>query len=117
MDAEQRERLKSKLEQDRVELLSCLSSGAEAAKPVQLDQASVGRLSRMDAMQGQAMAIESQRRQQLQLRRIEACLARIDDEDFGLCVDCDEVIDLRRLLLNPVLTRCTACAQAMEAGE
>ncbi len=116
MDELQRAQLKRKLESDREEILACLSSGADAAKPVQLDQASVGRLSRMDAMQGQAMAIESQRRQQLQLRRIEACLGRIDDPSFGFCADCDEPIDLRRLMLNPVLTRCTQCAQSAETG-
>ncbi len=116
MDDLQRAQLKSKLESDREEILACLSSGAEAAKPVQLDQASVGRLSRMDAMQGQAMAVESQRRQQLQLRRIDVCLGRIDDQAFGFCADCDEPIDLRRLMLNPVLTRCIQCAQTAESS-
>ena len=117
MNAKQRAELKAKLLADRDELRACLLSGADATKPVELDQASVGRLSRMDAMQGQAMAIESRRRQQLQLRRIEASLNRIEDPDFGLCADCDEAIDSRRLRLNPSVTLCISCAAARERNQ
>ena len=116
MDDAQRHALKHKLLAEAESLRACLESGAEAAAPVQLDQASVGRLSRMDAMQSQAMAIETRRRQQLALRRIEISLTRIDASDFGYCVDCDEPIDPRRLLLNPTLTCCTRCASVRESS-
>src|SRR3546814_7937495 len=49
--------------------------------PVALDQESVGRLSRIDAMQVQAMALAQQRRRQSERNAIDAALLRIDEED------------------------------------
>lgn len=82
----------------------------DAGKPVILDQSMVGRLSRMDAMQGAEMAQEASRRRKLQLARIPSALARIDTGDFGLCVDCDEEIVLGRLRIDPTYTLCVSCA-------
>ncbi len=107
-------RLRQVLE-SRQQALNADSRTAEAStRPVTLDQSSVGRVSRSDALQGQAMAIESQRRRALELRRIEAALARIDDEDFGQCVECDEAIAFARLEIDPATTRCIACASRAE---
>ena len=68
---------------------------AETSKeraPVELDQQAVGRLSRMDALQVQAMALETSRRRKNELRRIAAALARIDKGEFGYCLECGEEI-------------------------
>ena len=48
--------LYKKLERLKVDLVAQLALSAEAVKPVKLDQSAVGRVSRMDAIQGQAMA-------------------------------------------------------------
>lgn len=79
-------------------------------RPVALDQQSVGRLSRMDAMQQQAMAAAQEARRAGRLRAIEAALPRPEKEDFGWCDDCGEFIGHKRLDLDPVLMRCIACA-------
>ena len=67
----------------RAELENVKASGAEASAVVELDQTKVGRLSRMDAMQAQAMAQASAERREVMLRRIEAALQRLDDDEFG----------------------------------
>ncbi|HEV57559.1 MAG TPA: TraR/DksA family transcriptional regulator [Phycisphaerales bacterium] len=95
----------------RAELRGVAESTREDARPVELDQASVGRLSRMDAMQIQAMAQATSRRREEQLLRIGAALRRMDEGDYGWCVDCGEEIDLRRLRIDPAATRCVACAE------
>ncbi len=64
----------------------------------------------MDALQGQAMAKETERRRGVELQRIASALARIEDEDFGYCVTCGEEIPLKRLELDPAVTTCIACA-------
>lgn len=79
--------------------------------PVQLDQASVGRLSRMDAMQGQAMALEAERRRVTERRRIEQALKRMDEGDYGWCAKCGELIGAKRLDLDPAIAICIACAR------
>ncbi len=94
----------------RAELQATQEASKDSTKPVELDQASVGRLSRMDAMQAQEMAQETARRRQQQLTRIEAALRRIDSGDYGYCFVCGEEIDVRRLAADPTHTRCIACA-------
>jgi len=104
------EQFRLSLLRQREELEGLDESAREAAKPVELDQASVGRLSRMDAMQAQQMAKETDRRRQQQLIRIEAALRRIESGEFGYCFVCGEEIDIRRLSVDPTNTRCITCA-------
>ena len=78
---------------------------------VVLDQSSVGRLSRMDALQQQAMAQGTRQRAERELHRIAAALRRCDDGSYGYCAGCDEPIDPRRLELDPATTLCIACAE------
>lgn len=94
----------------RQELQDLAASSAESRKPVELDQTRVGRLSRMDALQNQAMSLEAERRRKAELLRIEASLKRLEDGDYGYCVTCGEQIPLRRLELDPTLPTCIACA-------
>ncbi|MGB5210050.1 MAG: TraR/DksA C4-type zinc finger protein [Gammaproteobacteria bacterium] len=79
--------------------------------PVELDQARVGRLSRMDAMQGQQMALQASRRRQAQLANIAGALRRIESNSFGDCFICGEEIDQRRLAIDPTSTRCLGCTE------
>jgi DnaK suppressor protein len=93
--------------------LEALGETARAAtQTVDLDQSSVGRLSRMDAMQGQQMALESARRREQELRAIQGALRRIDAGEFGRCSVCGEEIALKRLHADPKVTRCIGCADA-----
>ena len=89
-------------------------SSAEAAKPVELDQSRVGRLSRMDAMQAQAMSMESRRRREIQLSRIETALQRIAAGEFGDCIHCGERIGDQRLEFDPAVLLCIECATEAE---
>ena len=103
-------RIRSELEE--LSILSILTESDRA--PVQLDQQSVGRLSRIDAMQGQALAQASDLRRRARVNALEAALRRFEDEEFGFCVDCGEPIALARLRVDPATTLCIACAQSAE---
>ena len=85
--------------------------GEQAQKIVVLDQQTVGRLSRMDAIQGQAMARATAARRSGQTVRIHAALARISDGEFGYCLDCGEDLPLKRLELDPTAPLCVSCAR------
>lgn len=78
---------------------------------VMLDQTSVGRLSRMDAMQQQAMAQATQRRRSTRNLRIMAALHRIKEGEFGYCQDCGDEIAKARLDLDPTTPTCLTCAK------
>lgn len=99
--------------QQQQELTDAEQEAAEATRTVSLDQSSVGRLSRMDAMQSQQMALETNRRRKLQLTRIEAALERIDEDEYGYCAMCDEEINHRRLEADPANPFCVNCAESM----
>ncbi len=99
----------------RAELEGVAATGDESAAVVELDQSKVGRLSRMDAMQAQAMAKASSNRRQAMLVKISAALKRIDDDAFGLCRECDEAINPKRLEFDPTATLCIECASKGDA--
>ncbi|MCB1436606.1 MAG: TraR/DksA C4-type zinc finger protein [Rhodobiaceae bacterium] len=102
------------LEDRRAELEGLRKSSAQARGAVQLDQQSVGRISRMDAMQQQAMALAAERQRAGEISRIDAALERIRNGDFGYCLSCEEEIEARRLENNPAASLCLACARAQE---
>lgn len=104
---------KEKLLVLKKELLDLEASG-DSAKPVTLDPSRVGRLSRMDAMQMQAMSQETQRRRAVQLQRIEGALQRIERDTFGLCIKCEEAIPAKRLDFDPTAFLCIDCAKEAE---
>ena len=105
---------RDRLLQLRVELESDAATSGDAAAVVELDQSKVGRLSRMDAMQAQAMAQASGQRREAMLRNIEAALIRVDDGSYGRCRDCDEPINPKRLEFDPTALRCIDCASKLE---
>ncbi|RKZ61256.1 MAG: TraR/DksA family transcriptional regulator [Gammaproteobacteria bacterium] len=109
---------KPQLEIIRIQLLSlkskinALEDELKAATgTVVLDQTRVGRLSRMDAMQAQQMALESARRRQHQLVKIDGALQRIESGEFGYCYICGEEINNTRLSADPTSTRCMECVE------
>ena len=104
------ETYRARLSELRRDLLALDESSRESRQTVELDQSRVGRLSRMDALQGQAMAQATERRRGLQIRKIDAALARLEEGEFGYCVNCGEEIPQKRLALDPALPNCVACA-------
>ena len=102
--------IRQRLEKERTELLALSEAAADERRPVVLDQQSVGRVSRMDAMQVQAMAQSVEARRRARLPLIEAALRRLDAGDYGYCTDCGEQIPARRLAIDPTIARCVDCA-------
>lgn len=98
------------LDQEASELRANEAGTVDDRAPVELDQTSVGRLSRMDAIQQQAMAAAQSRRRSGRLRAIEAALKRMETDDFGWCEDCGDAIPAGRLTLDPCAVRCVGCA-------
>jgi DnaK suppressor protein len=109
------EKAKATLLALKEELTQLTQSSKEGRQPVELDQTAVGRLSRMDALQGQAMALEQARRRELEIKRIESALKRIEGGDYGYCLSCDEEIEEKRLELDPTTPTCISCAGAQSS--
>lgn len=103
-------RFREKLLARREELLVEDRMSEADRAPVTLDQDSVGRLSRIDAMQVQAMALAQARRRQSERAAIDAALRRIDEGEYGYCLTCGEDIAPARLEHNPAALTCIGCA-------
>ncbi|MGM0534520.1 MAG: TraR/DksA family transcriptional regulator [Pseudomonadota bacterium] len=102
--------VRQRLEALRQALEAQSRSSSDARDTVMLDQTSVGRLSRMDALQGQAMAKAEEQRRQLALRRITGAFSRIERGEYGECIECGEWIGARRLEGDPLVLKCIDCA-------
>lgn len=98
----------------RTELEAEDAAAAGSADIVELDQSKIGRLSRVDALQAQAMAKASGDRRKATLRRISAALKRIDEGGYGVCLECDEPISQMRLDVDPTVLLCIDCATRSE---
>ena len=105
---------KSLLLKLKADLLKAGETGQQAEEVVELDQTRVGRLSRMDAMQAQAMSLETGRRRRMHILAINTAVARIESGDYGYCYDCGELINPKRLEADPTARLCISCAEAQE---
>jgi len=108
------ELFRKKLMEQRDALRDVADSSREAAQTVELDQTRVGRVSRMDALQAQAMAKESNRRREVALQRIQNAIRRIDEGEYGYCTACAEPIAADRLEVEPGALLCIECAGKAE---
>ena len=106
-----RDKLRSKLEALKGQLEYAAESSHADRAPVELDQTSVGRLSRMDAIQVQAMALATEQRRKAELARVNSAIDRLDTDEFGFCEICGEEIAPARIEHNPAVTTCIGCAR------
>ena len=104
--------IRARIEARLAELDGVEPGGGTDGEIVTLDQQRVGRLSRMDALQAQAMAGATDARRARERRRLRQALARLDAGSWGLCADCEEDIAPARLAIDPAAERCVACAGA-----
>ena len=95
-------------EMDQLKYLS--ETAKDSRAPVALDQQSVGRLSRMDAMQQQSMELATEERRQQRLAALAAALRRVKSGDYGYCLKFDDKIAAGRLAVDPAVTLCIDCA-------
>jgi len=103
--------VRQKLLDLRSELETLSDLAADNRKPVKLDQQSVGRLSRIDSLQVQAMDLAQEQGRRRQIVKINAALKRLDAGDYGYCVTCDEKIGSKRLAIDPAIPLCVNCAK------
>lgn len=104
------EQIIAELNNTRTKLLEESADSADSRATVMLDQTSVGRLSRMDALQAQAMAKADEQRRQNTLHKIQSALSRLESNEFGECIECGEWISLKRLQWDPTVLKCIDCA-------
>ena len=109
MDVDRLAYFRKRLEELEREIREDMDANPEDSGVVGLDS-SIGRLSRMDALQNQQMALELKRRQENQLLRIENAFKRLAKGQYGLCGKCKKPIEEERLEVFPDTVTCVRCA-------
>jgi DnaK suppressor protein len=112
----QRDELRRDLDDLARELRAALDGSAEAARPVELDQAAVGRVSRIDSIQQQKMLEASRRAQDARLVLVQSALRRFEEDEYGDCLDCGDGVAYGRLKARPETLFCIGCQSAREPG-
>lgn len=117
LNTSQLNKIKALLADTELRLLELLNFDEVAAETVELDQSKVGRLSRMDALQQQAMAQASSETHKQQLFKVHRALHKIEEADYGSCEECGEAIPFARLQVQPESGFCVDCLQALEENQ
>ncbi len=108
-------RQSTELEALKIRLTEELAFFKDASAPVTLDQAQVGRLSRIDAIGQQEMHKAAAVQTEQRLRRVIVALRKLESADYGWCEQCDDAIEPRRLEAQPEVIYCLKCQGASEA--
>ena len=109
LSPDQIEDFRQDLERELGRLKRSMGASERAAEVVELDQTAVGRLSRMDSLQSQSMAKSLQEREQVKLSLILGAISRVEQGDYGICLDCGGPIAIGRLTVFPESRECAAC--------
>ena len=80
-------------------------------KPTEIDQGTVGRLSRIEAIQNQGLTRNIHERESLQLEQVVEALRRIENGSYGTCTSCHAPIRFERLLVFPEARNCNGCSE------
>lgn len=107
-------KLTKQLESKAAELELQLQDSRQSTEPVTLDQQAVGRVSRMDAIQQQQMAVANREQSALLLKLITAALLRVKSGEYGYCQQCGEPVAFARLEAQPYTPNCLDCQSATE---
>ena len=109
MTTEEKEKVKEKIVKEIESLTQSISSLEEMSRPVAPD-VSLGRLTRMEAISSQGISEANLRSARGRLSMLQSALGRIDDAEFGICIECEEPIAAGRLLIMPESRKCVHCA-------
>jgi len=104
--------LRGELRRQLDRLVQSMRVTDEAMRPLALDQAAVGRLSRMDSLQNQGLTRNLQERERFRLAHLEGALQRMDEGTYGLCADCGVALPFGRLYVVPESPTCASCGAA-----
>jgi len=81
----------------------------ELCKPIAPD-VSLGRLTRMDAINNKSVAEAALRTAKRKLSKLQQAKSKLGDPDFGTCRICKNKINPKRIVLMPESDKCVRCA-------
>ena len=111
MTIDEKKKVKQKIAKEIESITASISSLEEMSKPVSPD-VSIGRLTRMEAISSQGISEANLRSSRSRLSMLHSAFERIDDPEFGICIECEESIPTGRLLIMPESRKCVHCVDS-----
>ncbi len=112
MTKEQRKQIKTKIQTEIVEIKNEIKSLQEKTEPIAPD-CSLGRLTREEMMIEQQIYLHSLHEAEIRINKLKFTLSKVEEEEYGICIECEEEIAFQRLLLLPESTHCVPCKSAL----
>jgi DnaK suppressor protein len=116
MTPQEQTQIKTKIIEEIAHLHGQIKALEAITQPIAPD-CSLGRLTRVEAMNEKAVNDKILDESRMKLKRLQSALSRVDREDFGICIDCEEDIAIGRLMIRPESIRCVACATTFQKGK
>jgi DnaK suppressor protein len=110
MDASTITKYQKKLQELRENVKNDITNLTESSKPIKPEN-SLGRLTRMDAIGQKSINEHALQNAKVRLQKIEAALKRIEDDEYGYCVECGDEISSKRLNAVPESPQCMECME------
>tara|TARA_B100000900_G_scaffold389000_1_gene381513 strand:+ start:386 stop:715 length:330 start_codon:yes stop_codon:yes gene_type:complete len=90
------------------ETLISINEYKELTKPIKPEN-SIGRVSRMDAINNKSVMEESLRKLEAKYEKLKFIKTQTQNEDFGICLKCKNQIPLGRIMIIPESRFCVKC--------
>lgn len=101
--------IKRKIESEIQKTEKLISEYIELTRPVEPENA-IGRISRMDAINNKSVTEAALRKARQKLEKLKFAQSKVDEENFGVCIQCKAPIPLGRLLIMPQSQTCVKCS-------
>ena len=115
MNKEEKENIRQVILEKIVTLKKNIETFKDLSKPVAPDNA-IGRLTRMEAINSRSINEASLSKSRQTLNLLNKSLLMINDPDFGYCINCEEPIPYKRLMIIPEVPFCVPCLTKMSGS-
>ncbi len=104
------DQVKQRIQEELIATKELVLKYRELTKPIAPENA-IGRVSRMDAINNKSINDAALQKAETKFRNLEIALSKVDDPDFGVCIQCKSEIPLERIMLLPHTVSCVNCAR------
>lgn len=109
MDKSQENEIRELLVSEIEKTTKAVADYKELAKPIAPEN-SIGRISRMDAINNKSITEAALRTAQIKLKGLQFAIQKLGSADFGICARCKTEIPIQRILRVPHSTLCVRCS-------
>jgi len=102
-------KIQTRIKKEITNTISSIKKYKELTKPIAPENA-IGRVSRMDAINNKSVTELALQKAEEKLKKLNIVEREMNKENFGVCIKCQNMIPIGRLLIIPESRKCVTCA-------